>query len=88
MFRQHLLPRVTSLVLRAVIRTYQLVLSPLLPPSCRYLPTCSDYAVEAIERHGALIGVGIAVQRLARCHPWGGSGYDPVPDRERSGAGR
>jgi uncharacterized protein len=88
MFRQHLLLRVTSLVLQGVIRAYQLAVSPLLPPSCRYLPTCSDYALEAIERHGALIGVGIAVRRLARCHPWGGSGYDPVPDPQRAGAGR
>ena len=88
MVRQRLFLRGTSLVLRAVIRTYQLVLSPLLPPSCRYLPTCSDYTAEAIERHGALIGVGLALRRLARCHPWGGSGYDPVPDRQRAGGGR
>ncbi|HMD65121.1 MAG TPA: membrane protein insertion efficiency factor YidD [Stellaceae bacterium] len=88
MVRQHLLLRVTSLVLQAVIRTYQLLLSPLFPPSCRYLPTCSNYAAEAIERHGALIGVGLALWRLARCHPWGSSGYDPVPDRQRAGAGR
>jgi uncharacterized protein len=63
------------------IRCYQLLISPLLLPSCRYLPTCSDYAVEAIGRHGALIGLGLALRRLARCHPWGGSGYDPVPER-------
>jgi uncharacterized protein len=66
--------------LRAVLRAYQLLVSPLLPPSCRFLPSCSEYAAEAIERHGALRGVGLAVRRLARCHPWGGSGYDPVPD--------
>lgn len=66
--------------LRAVLRAYQLLVSPLLPPSCRFLPSCSEYAAEAIERHGAVRGIGLAVRRLARCHPWGGSGYDPVPD--------
>jgi putative membrane protein insertion efficiency factor len=81
---------VTSLALRSAVRAYQLLISPLLPPSCRYLPTCSEYAVEAIERHGALRGTAFALWRLARCHPWGGKGYDPVPkprtsDRERAG---
>jgi putative membrane protein insertion efficiency factor len=71
---------VLSLVLRAGVRAYQLLISPVLPPSCRFLPTCSEYAVEAIERHGALRGVGLALHRLVRCHPWGGSGYDPVPE--------
>jgi putative membrane protein insertion efficiency factor len=74
------LRKVATLSLQALIRVYQLVLSPLLPPSCRYLPSCSDYAVEAIGRHGALVGIGLAVRRLARCHPWGSSGYDPVPE--------
>jgi putative membrane protein insertion efficiency factor len=69
-----------SLVLQGAIRAYQLLVSPLLPPSCRFLPTCSDYAFEAIGRHGALCGLALAARRLARCHPWGGSGYDPVPD--------
>jgi len=71
---------VLSLVLRAMVRAYQLLVSPLLPPSCRFLPSCSEYAAEAIERHGALRGTGLALHRLARCHPWGGSGYDPVPE--------
>jgi len=66
--------------LRAMVRAYQLLVSPLLPPSCRFLPSCSEYAAEAIERHGALRGMGLALHRLARCHPWGGSGYDPVPE--------
>ena len=73
--------KATVLVLQALIRAYQFVLSPLLPPSCRYLPSCSDYAVEAIGRHGVIVGVGLAARRLARCHPWGSSGYDPVPER-------
>ncbi|MGH7052754.1 MAG: membrane protein insertion efficiency factor YidD [Stellaceae bacterium] len=66
--------------LQGMIRTYQLLISPLLPPSCRFLPTCSDYAFEAIGRHGVPRGLALAVWRLARCHPWGGSGYDPVPE--------
>ena len=74
------LRKVATLGLQVLIRTYQIVLSPLLPPSCRYLPSCSDYAVEAIGRHGAIVGVGLAARRLARCHPWGSSGYDPVPE--------
>ncbi len=68
-----------ALLFRGAVRGYQLMISPLLPPSCRYLPTCSAYAIEAIERHGALRGLWLALRRLARCHPWGGSGYDPVP---------
>jgi hypothetical protein len=51
------------------------------PTGCRYLPTCSEYAVEAVDRHGPLRGTVLAVRRLARCHPWGGHGIDPVPDR-------
>jgi putative membrane protein insertion efficiency factor len=73
-------PGVLSLVLQATIRAYQLLVSPLLPPSCRFFPSCSEYAAEAVQRHGALRGVGLALRRLARCHPWGGSGYDPVPE--------
>ena len=69
-----------SLVLRALIRAYQLFVSPVLGPRCRYLPTCSEYAAEAVMRHGAGRGVWLAVRRLLRCHPWGGSGYDPVPE--------
>jgi len=71
--------RILSAGPRVAIRAYQLIISPLLPPSCRFLPSCSDYAIEALERHGALRGLGLALWRLARCHPWGGDGYDPVP---------
>jgi putative membrane protein insertion efficiency factor len=69
-----------GLMLRAVIRAYQLLLAPVLPPACRYLPSCSQYAEEAIARHGPLHGGFLAARRLCRCHPWGGSGYDPVPE--------
>jgi putative membrane protein insertion efficiency factor len=71
---------VLSLALLGAVRGYQLLVSPLLPPSCRFLPSCSEYAAEAIQQHGALRGIGLSLRRLARCHPWGGSGYDPVPE--------
>ncbi|MSQ33774.1 MAG: membrane protein insertion efficiency factor YidD [Dehalococcoidia bacterium] len=64
----------------ALIHLYQIALSPLLLPSCRYLPTCSQYATEAIERHGLLKGAGLTARRLGRCHPFTvRGGYDPVP---------
>ena len=74
-------------ILIAVIRFYQTALSPLTPPSCRFNPSCSAYAREAIEVHGAMSGGWLALRRILRCHPWGGYGYDPVPRRTGS-AGR
>jgi putative membrane protein insertion efficiency factor len=68
-----------SIVL-ALIRFYRKGISPFLPASCRYTPTCSGYALEAVTRYGALKGGWLTVRRLLRCHPWGGSGYDPVPE--------
>lgn len=68
-----------SLMLRGLIRVYQLFISPILPASCRYLPTCSAYGLEAIQTHGPIKGSWLTAKRLLRCHPWGGSGYDPVP---------
>lgn len=65
-----------------ILRGYQRFISPVLPPACRYLPTCSAYAIEAIERHGPLRGTWLGAKRICRCHPWGGSGYDPVPPGE------
>ncbi len=61
------------------IRFYQRYISPMLPPACRFTPTCSQYAVEALQKHGPVKGLYLAVRRILRCHPWGGSGYDPVP---------
>lgn len=61
------------------IKFYQYAISPLFPASCRYAPTCSEYAREAILKHGPWKGGWMAIKRIGRCHPWGGSGYDPVP---------
>ena len=68
-----------GLAIRGMIRAYQLLVAPIVPPSCRYYPSCSHYAAEAVARHGPRHGSLLAVRRLLRCHPWGGSGYDPVP---------
>lgn len=75
-----------GLVLLVLIRGYQLLISPLFPPSCRYMPSCSEYARQAVRRHGPLAGGWLAARRLARCHPWGGFGYDPVPDAASTGS--
>lgn len=69
-------------ILIAPIHFYQRYISPLTPPACRYTPTCSQYAIEALQTHGALRGSWLALRRILRCHPWGGSGYDPVPPRK------
>lgn len=68
-----------SQILALPVRVYRALLSPLLGPTCRFHPTCSDYALQALERHGALKGLWLAGKRISRCHPWGGSGLDPVP---------
>lgn len=71
--------RLPARMFQLVIRGYQRFISPALPPACRFSPTCSQYAFEAIGRHGAIRGLWLAVRRLARCHPWNPGGYDPVP---------
>ncbi len=71
---------VPGALLRGLVRLYQLVISPFLPPRCRFQPTCSGYALEALASHGALVGGWLALRRFARCHPWGLWGYDPVPE--------
>lgn len=70
-------------LLRGLVLGYRWLISPLLGPRCRYLPTCSEYALTALARHGALAGGWLTLKRLGRCHPWGGSGYDPVPPATR-----
>jgi hypothetical protein len=67
-------------MMRGGVALYRYTLSPLVGGHCRYCPTCSDYAMEAIARHGGLRGGWLTLRRLLRCHPWGGSGLDPVPD--------
>ena len=62
-----------------LIKAYQALVSPLLPPRCRYSPTCSQYAKEALQKHGLLKGGYLGIKRILSCHPWGGAGYDPVP---------
>jgi len=71
--------RILSLPLILLIKIYQWVISPLLGPKCRFTPTCSHYATEALKKYGVFKGTWLAVKRIARCHPWGGKGYDPVP---------
>lgn len=71
--------RIISYAFIALIRFYQAAISPYLPPSCRYAPTCSQYGIEAIQKHGPWKGAWLSLKRLASCHPWGGSGHDPVP---------
>ena len=81
--RRHLAtPSPVRVLLEALVRLYQLILRPILPPACRYHPTCSDYALEALRGHGAARGSWLATKRICRCHPWGGSGFDPVPPKE------
>jgi putative membrane protein insertion efficiency factor len=72
---------ILSLPLIFLIRVYQYAISPLLPGSCRHAPTCSQYAVEAIQIWGPLKGFWLALKRLSKCHPWGTHGYDPVPKK-------
>ena len=62
-----------------LIRFYQVCISPLKPPTCRFTPTCSQYALQAFKKHGVIKGFYLTVKRILRCHPWGGHGYDPVP---------
>ncbi|MFC4777430.1 membrane protein insertion efficiency factor YidD [Paenibacillus sp. GCM10023252] len=74
-------------VLQAPVHFYRRAISPLKPPSCRYYPTCSAYALEALEVHGALKGSWLAAKRIARCHPWHPGGYDPVPPLKEDDSG-
>lgn len=71
--------RLLVFVMLSLIKFYQRCISPLKTPSCRYVPTCSQYTAEAIRKYGPLKGLWLGIKRLLRCHPWGGSGYDPVP---------
>lgn len=73
------LKKVVVWLLLLPIYFYQKAISPMLPAACRFTPTCSQYAVEALKKYGPIKGLWLAIKRILRCHPWGGSGYDPVP---------
>ena len=75
----HKLKYLLSLPFIALIKLYQLVLSPLLGPKCRFTPTCSQYGLEAFKKYGAVKGFWLTIKRIGRCHPWGGHGWDPLP---------
>ena len=74
--------RVLAWPLLGLVKLYRVTISPLLGANCRYQPTCSAYAIEALQKHGAFRGSVLAAKRIARCHPWGGHGYDPVPEKD------
>ena len=65
-----------------LVRFYQLAISPYTPSSCRYEPSCSQYTVEALKKRGVIVGLWLSLKRIFSCHPWGGSGYDPVPNKK------
>ena len=71
--------KILTYLLLIPVYFYRYCISPMKPPTCRFTPTCSEYAVIAIKKHGPIKGFWLAVKRIARCHPWGGHGYDPVP---------
>jgi putative membrane protein insertion efficiency factor len=78
-FLSNLLKTIVGGIFIALIKLYQFLLSPLLGAQCRYTPTCSQYGIQAIKKHGAFKGGWLTLKRIARCNPWGGHGHDPVP---------
>ena len=71
--------KIINIVLIGLVKFYQYSISPLLPPTCRYTPTCSAYSIKALKKHGPFKGLFISIKRIVSCNPWGGHGYDPVP---------
>ncbi|MCF4165848.1 membrane protein insertion efficiency factor YidD [Zavarzinia compransoris] len=79
------LSRLLARILSLPVLVWRYLISPAMPPACRYMPSCSEYALEALRVHGPVRGSTLTVRRLCRCHPWGGHGYDPVPPRRSPG---
>ena len=79
----HYIGRFFSIILMIPVRIYQLIISPILPNACRYDPTCSAYMIEALKVHGPIKGLFLGTKRISRCHPWGGHGHDPVPEKKK-----
>ena len=77
-----MLNKVATFPLLLLIRGYQLIISPLLGSNCRFMPTCSEYAMESLRSHGLIKGSYLTVKRIGKCHPWGGHGYDPIPTKK------
>ena len=77
-----MLNKVATFPLLILIRGYQLIISPLLGSNCRFIPTCSEYAMESLRSHGLIKGSYLTIKRIGKCHPWGGHGYDPIPTKK------
>ena len=77
-----MLNKVATFPLLILIRGYQLIISPLLGSNCRFMPTCSEYAMESLRSHGLIKGIYLTVKRIGKCHPWGSHGYDPIPTKK------
>ncbi len=84
LFQSIKLKKIFSYPFILLVRFYQTAISPYTPAACRYSPTCSHYTIEAFEKHGLFSGGWLALKRICRCHPWGGSGYDPVPEKKNN----
>ena len=76
-----MLNKIVTLPLILLIRGYQLIISPLLGSNCRFIPTCSEYAIESLKGHGVIKGTFFTLKRVGKCHPWGSHGYDPIPTK-------
>ena len=77
-----MLNKIIIFPLLIIIKVYQLIISPILRSNCRFLPTCSEYAIESLKSHGLIKGSILTIKRIGRCHPWGGHGYDPIPSKD------
>ena len=77
-----MLNKIIIFPLLIIIKVYQLIISPILRGNCRFLPTCSEYAIESLKSHGLIKGSILTIKRIGRCHPWGGHGYDPIPSKD------